>query len=130
MPPDQQRLTGVQIDDQPKGNGNCCCRVFSSEPPCVFDPLVSSGHPHREADTIEPGAPTRSWRSLRISISMRAQIFQRLCELQEADLLNGAGPTAEERRMLDEALAEFRRDGDTGTPWRDVVARLSGAERQ
>ena len=58
----------------------------------------------------------------------RSRIFQRLCELQEADLLHGAGPTPEERRILDEALAEFRRDGDTGTPWREVIARLAGTE--
>lgn len=58
----------------------------------------------------------------------RSRIFQRLCELQEADLLQGTGPTPEERQILDEALAEFRRDGDTGTPWRDVIARLAGAE--
>ena len=60
----------------------------------------------------------------------RSRIFQRLCEFQEADLLQGAGPTPEERQILDEALAEFRRDGDTGTPWREVIARLAGAEGQ
>ena len=37
----------------------------------------------------------------------RSQVFQRLCELQERDLLQGVGPTAEETRLLDEALAQF-----------------------
>ena len=34
----------------------------------------------------------------------RRQVFQRLCELQEDDLLHGVGPTEEEKNMLDEAL--------------------------
>lgn len=55
----------------------------------------------------------------------RAKIFQRLCELQEADLLDGEGPSPEEKRILDEALTEFRRDGNTGDPWREVIARLA-----
>jgi hypothetical protein len=51
----------------------------------------------------------------------RNQVFQRLCELQEADLLRGVGPTDQEKRLLDEALAEFQRDGDVGRPWREVL---------
>lgn len=59
----------------------------------------------------------------------RTQVFERLCELQEADLLQGVGPTVEEKKLLDEALAEFERDGDVGTPWREVLRRVrsSGA---
>ena len=54
----------------------------------------------------------------------RAQVFERLCELQEADVLRGAGPTDDERRILDAALAEFEADGDPGAPWRDALARI------
>ena len=54
----------------------------------------------------------------------RTQVFERLCELQERDLLHGLGPTAEEKKLLDEALAEFERDGQRGEPWRDVSDRL------
>jgi hypothetical protein len=54
----------------------------------------------------------------------RTQVLQRLCELQEQDLLNGVGPTAEEKRLLDEALAEFQRDGNHGTPWREVMREI------
>jgi hypothetical protein len=54
----------------------------------------------------------------------RKQVFQRLCELQEDDLLHGLGPTAEEQKLLDEALAEFARDGNPGTPWREVLRRV------
>jgi hypothetical protein len=54
----------------------------------------------------------------------RTQVFERLCELQERDLLDGQGPTAEEKRLLDQALAEFERDGQPGAPWREVLQRL------
>ena len=54
----------------------------------------------------------------------RTQVFERLCELQERDLLDGLGPTAEEKKLLDAALAEFERDGQSGKPWRDVLHGL------
>jgi hypothetical protein len=54
----------------------------------------------------------------------RALVFQRLCELQEQDLLHGVGPTEEEKRLLDEALAEYERDGNPGEPWREVLQRI------
>jgi hypothetical protein len=53
----------------------------------------------------------------------RTQVFRRLCELQEEDLLRGSGPTAEEKTILDQAMAEFERDGDIGVPWREVVRK-------
>jgi hypothetical protein len=51
----------------------------------------------------------------------RAQIFRRLCELQDDDLVRGGGPTEEEKQVLDQALAEFERDGDFGTDWQVVL---------
>ena len=51
----------------------------------------------------------------------RSQVFARLCELQEQDLIRGVGPSEEERKLLDQALAEFERDGDAGKPWREVL---------
>jgi hypothetical protein len=51
----------------------------------------------------------------------RRQVYQRLCELEEQDLLAGAGPTAEEKKILDEALAAFQKDGDGGRPWKERV---------
>jgi hypothetical protein len=54
----------------------------------------------------------------------RRQIFQRLCELQEQDLLNGAGPSDEEKKLLDAALAEYEQDRDRGRPWREVLSDL------
>ena len=57
----------------------------------------------------------------------RTQVFERLCELQERDLLQGHGPTPEGKRLLDQALAEFERDGQRGEPWRDVLHRLQSS---
>ena len=57
----------------------------------------------------------------------RTQVFERLCELQERDLLEGRGPTAEEKKLLDQALAEFERDGQHGEPWREVLQRLQSS---
>jgi hypothetical protein len=54
----------------------------------------------------------------------RTQVFKRLCELQENDLLEGVGPAADEKRMLDEALGEFQRDGNAGKPWREVLGKI------
>lgn len=51
----------------------------------------------------------------------RTQVFERLCELQENDLVHGPGPSAEQRKILDDALAEFERDCDPGRPWREVL---------
>ena len=54
----------------------------------------------------------------------RSQIFHRLCELQDDDLVRGPGPTLEEKRLLDHALAEFRRDGHRGKAWRECLGDL------
>jgi hypothetical protein len=66
----------------------------------------------------------------RLKAEERRQLFERLCDLQEQDLLNGVGPTNDEKRLLDEALAEFDRDGNPGTPWRDVLRTLRAGRQQ
>jgi hypothetical protein len=54
----------------------------------------------------------------------RRQIYERLCELQEQDLLDGVGPSEEEKKLLDAALAEYEKDGERGRPWRKVLGNL------
>jgi hypothetical protein len=54
----------------------------------------------------------------------RSQLFARLAELHEADLVDSSEATAVERQALDEALEEFQRDRDSGQPWREVLAQL------
>ncbi len=54
----------------------------------------------------------------------RALLFIRLCELQEADLIQGFGPTEEEKKLLDAEWEQFQRDGDHGRPWQEVFSEL------
>lgn len=60
----------------------------------------------------------------------RMQVFERLCELQEEDLLRGIGPSVAEKKMLDEALAEYERDGHQGTPWTEVLHRVRSSTQE
>jgi hypothetical protein len=46
----------------------------------------------------------------RLSASDRSQLFARLAEIHETDLLEGGAPSPAEKQALDEALAEFERD--------------------
>jgi hypothetical protein len=54
----------------------------------------------------------------------RDQVLKKLCELQEEEIIRGPGLGVAEKRILDDALAEFERDGNPGTPWREVLQRL------
>ena len=64
-----------------------------------------------------------------LSASDRSQLFARLAEIHEADLLDGGAPTHAERQALDEALAEFERDPGPGEPWRDAFRQLRESRR-
>ena len=57
----------------------------------------------------------------------RTQVFERLCELQERDLLHSVGPTPEEKELLDQAQTEFERDGNLGEPRREVLRRIQSS---
>jgi hypothetical protein len=65
----------------------------------------------------------------RLTVSDRSQLFARLAELHEADLLDGGAPTSAERQALDEALAEFEKDRNPGEPWRDVFREIRKSRR-
>jgi putative addiction module component (TIGR02574 family) len=52
----------------------------------------------------------------------RREIFERICELEENDLLNE--PTAEEKILLDRELADYRKNPEAGSTWLEVEARL------
>ncbi len=60
----------------------------------------------------------------RLSVSDRSQLFARLAEIHETDLLEGGAPTPAERQALDEALEEFAHDPSPGEPWREVFRQL------
>ena len=65
----------------------------------------------------------------RLTVSDRSQLFARLAELHEADLLDGGAPAPAERQALDEALAEFERDPSPGEPWRNVFRQIRESRR-
>ena len=65
----------------------------------------------------------------RFTVSDRSQLFARLAELHEADLLSGGAPTPAEQQALDEALAEFEQDRNPGEPWRDVFREIRNSRR-
>ena len=60
----------------------------------------------------------------RLTANDRTQLFARLAELHEADVLDSGTPTQAERLALDEALAEFERDPNSGEPWREVFRQI------
>jgi len=56
----------------------------------------------------------------KLDVRERAEIFAKLCELEEPT----STPTTEERAILDQEWADFKRDGDMGSPAHEVEARL------
>ena len=60
----------------------------------------------------------------------RREIFERLCDLEERDLLAGRAPSAEERALLDRELEEYRKNPEAGATWEEVEARLRGPANQ
>jgi hypothetical protein len=54
----------------------------------------------------------------------RAEVFVRLCELQDQKLFPGEAPTEYEKKVLEEASAEYEKDRDLGRPWDDVFREL------
>lgn len=52
------------------------------------------------------------------------EIFERICEMEEMALLSGAGPSPDEKALLDSELEGYRSDPNSGSSWADVEARL------
>jgi hypothetical protein len=64
----------------------------------------------------------------KLTVSDRSQLFARLAELHENDLLAGS-PDAAERGALDEAFEELERDPSPGEPWRKVISQIRNSRR-
>jgi len=60
----------------------------------------------------------------KLGLQDRREIFERICELEEDDLLRGGEPTAEEKALLDQELADYRQTPAAGSPWYEVEARI------
>ncbi|MDD5138836.1 MAG: hypothetical protein PHY43_01085 [Verrucomicrobiales bacterium] len=59
----------------------------------------------------------------KLELADRREIFDRICEMEERDLLNG-GATDAEKALLDRELEEYRRNPEAGSSWNEVEARL------
>jgi hypothetical protein len=60
----------------------------------------------------------------KLKLADRREIFDRICEMEERDLLHGSQPTAEEKELLDQELEEYRQNPGAGSTWKEVEARL------
>ena len=60
----------------------------------------------------------------KLGFEERREIFERIGELEEYDLLHGAKPTAEEKNLLDRELEEFQKNPQAGSTWNEVESRV------
>jgi len=54
----------------------------------------------------------------------RREILERIWEMEEADLLRGAQPDADEMALLDREFEEFHANPNAGAEWKEVESRL------
>ena len=60
----------------------------------------------------------------KLALEERREIFERICELEETDLLMGGEPTSEGKVLLDRELDDYQRSRDPGSPWHEAQARI------
>ncbi len=60
----------------------------------------------------------------------RREIFERITELEEYELLHGSKPLAEEQALLDRELEEYRHNPEAGSTWNEVEVRIRKSSRQ
>lgn len=65
----------------------------------------------------------------KLDIKDRREIFDRICEMEERDLLNG-NVTPEEKTLLDQELEEYKRNPEAGSTWDDVVSKIRKPSRK
>jgi putative addiction module component (TIGR02574 family) len=64
----------------------------------------------------------------KLELADRREIFDRICEIEERDLITG-GATDEEKILLDRELEEYRGNPQAGSSWNEVEARLRKPSR-
>ena len=64
----------------------------------------------------------------KLGVEDRREILDRICEMEERDLLNG-GATPEEKALLDRELEEYRRNPEAGSSWNEVETRIRKSSR-
>ena len=65
----------------------------------------------------------------KLDLADRREIFDRICEIEEQDLLGGNGATVEEKALLDRELEAYRQNPEAGSGWNEVEARLRRVSR-
>ena len=60
----------------------------------------------------------------KLGLGERREIFERIGEMEEQDLIKGGEPTTEEKALLDRELEEFQKNPQAGSTWAEVEARL------
>ena len=65
----------------------------------------------------------------KLGLHERREIFERIGELEDQDLLKGGEPTAAEKALLDRELVDYRKNPDAGSTWPEVEARLRKPSR-
>ena len=60
----------------------------------------------------------------KLGLGERREIYERIGELEEQDLLKGGELTAEEKALLDRELDASRLNPPAGSTWAEVEARL------
>ena len=64
----------------------------------------------------------------KLGVEDRREILDRICEMEERDLLNG-GATPEEKALLDRESEEYQRNPEAGSSWNEVEARIRKSSR-
>ena len=60
----------------------------------------------------------------KLGLADRREIFDRICAIEEHDLLAGGQPGTEEKALLDRELEDYRQNPDAGSTWQEVATRL------
>jgi len=63
-----------------------------------------------------------------LDIQERREIFDRICEMEERDLLNGV-VTPEEKLLLDRELEEYKKNPEAGSTWDEVESKIRKPSR-
>jgi putative addiction module component (TIGR02574 family) len=66
----------------------------------------------------------------RLPLGERREIFERIVELEDQDLLKGGVPNPEEKALLDRELEEYQRSPDAGSSWEEVKDRVRKPTRE
>jgi putative addiction module component (TIGR02574 family) len=66
----------------------------------------------------------------RLPLGERREIFERIIELEDQDLLKGGEPTLEEKALLDRELEEYERSPNDGSSWEAVKDRVRKPARE